>query len=162
MVSRVGSKVNFSGCDYRLTALFACCVAWGGGSIHLPMTLSSSLRKRGILLSITHAACVISPFSPAQLLSTLWTVALQAPLSMGFSRQEHWSGLPCPPPGDLPDPGVKPTSLTSPALAGGFFTISATWEALLHSVCYTKQLNSSCCCLSKLWTKSVLSPLLLV
>ena len=119
-------------------------------------------KEEGILLSITHAACVISPFSPAQLLSTLWTVALQAPLSMGFSRQEHWSGLPCPPPGDLPDPGVKPTSLTSPALAGGFFTISATWEALLHSVCYTKQLNSSCCCLSKLWTKSVLSPLLLV
>ena len=47
---------------------------------------------------------------------------------MGFSRQEYWSGLPCPPPGDLPDPGIKPESLTSPALAGGFFTISATGE----------------------------------
>ena len=46
----------------------------------------------------------------------------------GFSRQEHWSGLPCPPPGDLPYPGIKPPSLTSPALAGGFFTTSATWE----------------------------------
>ena len=43
--------------------------------------------------------------------ATLWTVACQAPLSMGFSRQEHWTGLPCPPPGDLPDPGIKPTSL---------------------------------------------------
>ena len=47
---------------------------------------------------------------------------------MGFSRQEYWGGLPCPPPGDLPDPGIKPESLMSPALAGGFFTTSATWE----------------------------------
>ena len=53
----------------------------------------------------------------------------QAPLSMGFSRQEYWSGLPRPPPGDLPDPGIKPVSLMSPALAGGFFTTSAIWEA---------------------------------
>ena len=60
---------------------------------------------------------------------TLWTVAHQAPLSMGFSRQEYWSGLPCPPPGDLPNPGIEPMSLTSPALAGRFFTSSATWEA---------------------------------
>ena len=49
------------------------------------------------------------------------TVACQAPLSMGFSRQEYWGGLPCPPPGELPNPGVEPESLTS-ALAGGFFT----------------------------------------
>ena len=47
---------------------------------------------------------------------------LQAPLSMGFSRQEYWSGLPCPPPGDLPNPGIKPTSSASPALAGRLFT----------------------------------------
>ena len=53
----------------------------------------------------------------------------QPPLSMRFSRQEYWSGLSCPPPGDLPNPGIKPTSLTSPALAGGFFTASTTWEA---------------------------------
>ena len=59
------------------------------------------------------------------------TVALQAPVSMGFSRQEYWSGLPFPPPGDLPDPGIKPMTLMSPALAGGFFTTSATWEALV-------------------------------
>ena len=52
---------------------------------------------------------------------------------MGFSRQEHWSGLPCPPPGDLPDPGIEPTSLMSPALADGIFTTSATWEA--HATC---------------------------
>ena len=48
---------------------------------------------------------------------------------MGFFRQEHWSGLPCPPPGDLLDPGIEPESLTSPAFAGGFFTTSANWEA---------------------------------
>ena len=60
----------------------------------------------------------------------LWTVAHQAPLSMGFSRQEYWIGLPCLPPGDLPDPGIEPMTLMSPALAGGFLTTSAAWEAL--------------------------------
>ena len=53
--------------------------------------------------------------------------SLQAPLSMGFSRQEYWSGLPFPSPGDLPDPGIEPGSPTSPTLAGGFFSSSATW-----------------------------------
>ena len=57
-----------------------------------------------------------------QVFATPWTVAHQAPLSMGFSRQEHWSGLPFPSPWDLPDPGIKPTSPASPALAGRFFT----------------------------------------
>ena len=57
------------------------------------------------------------------------TVARQAPLSMGFSRQEYWSGLPCPPPGDLLDSGIQPASPTSSALADRFFTTSATWEA---------------------------------
>ena len=62
--------------------------------------------------------------------ATPWTVACQSPLSMGFSRQEYWRGLPFPPPGNLPDPGIKPMSLMSPALAGRFFTTIATWEAL--------------------------------
>ena len=61
---------------------------------------------------------------------TPWTVARQAALSRGFSRQEYWSGLPCPPPGDLPDPGIEPRSLMSPELTGGFFTTRATWEGL--------------------------------
>ena len=52
----------------------------------------------------------------------LWTVARRAPLSMGFSRQGYWSGLPFPPPGHLPDPGTEPMSFASLALAGGFFT----------------------------------------
>ena len=56
---------------------------------------------------------------------TPWTASYQSPLSVRFSRQEYWSGLPCSPPGDLPNPGIKPTSLTSPALAGGFFTTAA-------------------------------------
>ena len=56
-------------------------------------------------------------------------VTCQAPLSMGFSRQEYWSGLPGPSPGDLPNPGIEPASLGSPALAGEFLTTSATWEA---------------------------------
>ena len=62
---------------------------------------------------------------------TPWTVAHQAPLSMEFPKQEYWSGLPFPSPGHLPDPGTKPSSLESPALAGGFLTRSATWEALM-------------------------------
>ena len=73
--------------------------------------------------------CVLSHFSRVQLFATLWTVTHQAPLSMGFSRQEYWSGLPCLSPGELPDPGVEPVSLMSPALAGSVFTTSATWEA---------------------------------
>ena len=72
--------------------------------------------------------CVLSCFSHVQLFVTSWAVAHQPPLSMGFSRQEYWSGLSYFPPGDLPDPETDPMSLKSPALAGGFFTTSATWE----------------------------------
>ena len=57
-----------------------------------------------------------------------WTAGGQVPLSVEFSRQEYWRGLPFPAPGDLPDPGIEPTSFASPALAGGFFTTSTTWE----------------------------------
>ena len=67
--------------------------------------------------------------SCVRLFVTAWTVARQAPLSTGFSRQEYWRGLPCPPPGDLPDSGIEPTSLACLASAGGFFTTGATWEA---------------------------------
>ena len=63
-------------------------------------------------------ACMLSCFSRVQLLATLWTVARQAPPSMGFSRLEYRSGLPCPSPGDLPDPGIEPKLFMSPALAG--------------------------------------------
>ena len=76
--------------------------------------------------------CMLTHFSHVQLYVTLWAVTHQALLSMGFSRQEYWSGLPCLLSGDLSDPGIKPTSLMSPALAGRFFTINATSEAPIH------------------------------
>ena len=59
----------------------------------------------------------------------------QAPLSMGFSRQEYWSGLPCPPPRDIPDPRIEPVSFPSPARAGGLFATSAAWEACSQVQC---------------------------
>ena len=67
-----------------------------------------------------------------QFFVTPWTVACQVSLSMEFSWQEYWSGLPCPPLGDLHDPGIEPSSFLSPALAGGLFTTSAIWEAHTH------------------------------
>ena len=82
----------------------------------------STFTKYHSLLNVLHV-CVLSRFSRVQLFETLRTVAYQAALSVGFPRQEHWSGLPCPPPGALPDPGIEPLSS---ALAGGFFTTGAT------------------------------------
>ena len=71
---------------------------------------------------------MLSLFSLVSLFATLWTVARQAPLSVGFSRQEYWSGLPCLPPRDFPNPGIQHESL-SPALIGKVFATSTTWEA---------------------------------
>ena len=65
---------------------------------------------------------MLSCLGHVQLFVIPWTVACQAPLSMAFSRQEYWNGLPCPPPGDLPNPGIKPVSPVALALVGGFFT----------------------------------------
>ena len=78
---------------------------------------------------VARAACMLSCFSPVQLFATLWSVACQAPLSTGFSRQEYWSELPSPSPGHLPYRGIESVSLVSPALAGRFFITSATREA---------------------------------
>ena len=89
-----------------------------------------NLKKATQHCKPTIPACALSCFSRIRIFAAPRTTALQAPLSTGFPRQEYWSRLPCSPPGDLPDPGIKPLSLTSPALAGGFFTTSATWEAL--------------------------------
>ena len=74
-----------------------------------------------------HAVCMPSH---VQLFVTPWTAVHQAPLTVGFSRQEYGSGLQLPSPGDLPDPEMKLDSLIAPALASGFFTTSTTWEAL--------------------------------
>ena len=81
-----------------------------------------------ILRFVSLCACA-QMLSCVQLFVTPWTVAHQAPLSMKFSRQEYWCGLPFPSPGDLPNPGIAPTSLASLALAGRFFTPTAMWEA---------------------------------
>ena len=70
---------------------------------------------------------MLSHFSHVRLFVIPWTVACQAPLSLGFSKQGYGSGLPCPPPEDIPGPGTEPASLTSLASAGWFFTPSATW-----------------------------------
>ena len=101
-------------------------------------SLSPSSQRSHIYVCVCECVRVLSSFSRVWLFVTIWPVAHQGPLSMGFSRQEYWNGLLCPPSGDLPDPGIEPTSFTSPTLAGGFFTTSATWEAHIHecvSVC---------------------------
>ena len=98
-----------------------------------------SLFLNTIFLLLIYSIHMLSRFSYVRLGATLWTVARQAPLSMGFSRQGYWSGLSFLPPGDLADPGVKPTSLSSPALAHGFFTTGATWEAhFIQVVCISQ------------------------
>ena len=84
-----------------------------------------------VITCLLHACQVASVVSDS-VTHSLWTVAHHTPLSMGFSRQEYWSGLPCPSLGDLPDPGIELTSLMSPALAGRFFTTSAAWEAQIN------------------------------
>ena len=92
-------------------------------------SLGDSNIQPGLRTSELEHACILSCFSCVQLFATLWAIAHQAPMSMGFSMQEYLNGFPCPPPGDFPNPGIEPTSLMSPAFASGFFTPSATWEA---------------------------------
>ena len=88
-----------------------------------------------VFVCVCVCVCVLSH---VQLFAAPCTVAHQAPLSMEFSRQEYWSRLPFPTPGDLPDPGIKPLSPAFPALAGRFFTTSATWEVPHSSLCFTR------------------------
>ena len=76
--------------------------------------------------------CVCQSLSRVLLLVTPWAGACQAPLSRGFPRQEYWSGLPRPPPGDLPDPGIERRSLVCPALAAGFFTTEPPTGVYFH------------------------------
>ena len=124
---------------------------WGGGRswsnmwvrfhlyvpLHIPVHRGISVIRRSPegqeefalvyhICSQVNFGCVLSQLCLT--LVTPWNVAHQAPLSMGFPRQEYWSELPFPSPGGLPDPGIKPTSSASPAWADGFFT---TWEALI-------------------------------
>ena len=115
-----------------------CCSPWGCKEVDTTKQLNNNNKKSTSFLDPTYfwgLACFeenLESICACQVVSVLsdslilWTVAHQAPLSMGFSRQEYWSGLPCPPPVDLPDPGMEPKSLTAPALAGRFFTTNTT------------------------------------
>ena len=88
---------------------------------------------------------LLSSCSHVRLCATLWIAARQAPLFMGFSRQEYcWSGLPSPPPGLLSDSGVEPAPLVSPALAGGFFITSTTREARDYPTAHFISIPSPC------------------
>ena len=83
-----------------------------------------------ILVSASNSQPCAQSLSCVQLFETPWAVSCQAPLSVGFSRQEHWSGLPFPPPGDLPSPGIEPESPASPALAGRLFTTEPKYSTV--------------------------------
>ena len=102
-----------------------------------------------------HARSQAQLHSHVQLFATLWTIAHWAPLSIEFSRQEYWSRLPFPTPGDLPDPRIEPVSLMSPAFAGGFFTTSAPWEAQSNTNAYQKYRPN----IEASWETHLLSPL---
>ena len=109
-------------------------------SAFFTVQLSHPYMTTGKTIALTRR----SYFSRVQLIVTLWTVACQAPLSMGFSRQEYWSGLSCPPSGDLPDLGIKPASLLSPALAGGFLTTEPPGKPQ-YMTRHVKKLVCKCC-----------------
>ena len=94
---------------------------WGPGRLNDLTNVTQLVSSRGKKRKL---------FSHVRLFATPGTAAFQAPASMGFFRQEYWSGLLWPPPGHLPNPEIEPTSLTSPALADRFFTTSTTWENL--------------------------------
>ena len=118
-------------CEFRI---------WTVNKITKTQNISDNEKYYGVKLnreevrefreSCLHESCC---FRHIQIFVTLQPVAHQALLSTGFSRQEYWSGLPGSPPGDLPDPGIEPMSLRSPALAGRFFTTSIAWKALRES-----------------------------
>jgi len=91
---------------------------WSLDSLTLHSMNNKSTENEAIVSITKGLKCVSSVSNSA----TPWIVALQAPLAMEISRQEYWSGLPCPPPRDLPNPGIKPMSQASPSLAGRFFT----------------------------------------
>ena len=92
-----------------------------GTGIHMNLGAKKYIRLRMCMRAKSPQSC-LTLYDPMDCSPTGSSV-------IGFSRQEYWSGLPCPPPGDLPNPGIKPTSPAAPACAGVFFTTSATWEA---------------------------------
>ena len=98
---------------------------------HVPTKVSRLISLLLLFRSYWESCCY--SLSRIRLFATPWTVARQSPLSLGFPRQGYWSGLPFPPSGNLPDPGIEPVPPSSPALTGRFFTIWATREDPLNS-----------------------------
>ena len=97
----------------------------GNGYFRWEIPVSIKFLKDSLMIYITSTK--VKSLGHVHLFETPWTVACQAPLSIGFSSQKYWSGLPRPSPGDLPDLGIQPISFVSPAMTDGFF--SANWEA---------------------------------
>ena len=138
---------------------------WSGASVEISQLLVPLAEKSFIVHG--GSVCALSCFSRVLLCATPWTVAHLVSLSVGFSKQEYWSGLPCTPSGDLPKPGIALESLMSPALASGFFTTRATWEALMveesspsphpseaQSQCLWGEWACRCPLLTSAWTTS--------
>ena len=114
---------------------------WGG--------LLAQIRCSEWQNQFPNLGCMLSRI---QLLGTLWAVAHQAPLSLVFSRQEYWSGLPCPPPGDLPNPGIKPASPASPALQADSLPTEPPWDP--GSILHPALLRAKAVC-KLTWSKTV-------
>ena len=115
---------------------------WSGGGWLAGQREEGRSREKSQVSELKHtllnfSSCMLS-FQFCLTLCNPVDFGRQAPVSMGFSRQEYWSGLPFPPPGDLPDPGIEPNSLTSSALANQLFSTSGTWEALTLLNSYQK------------------------
>ena len=135
-----GTGPDLSECSLFILGIALWCTSWVWLSFYTwnnwvldrlgysttPTTTKILKCSHGDLKSMVQV-CVFSCFSRVRLFETLWTAVHQAPLSMGFPRQEYWTGLPCPPPGGLPNPG-NPFCVS--CIADGFFTHWATWEAL--------------------------------
>ena len=116
------------------------------------MATTTTTKKRVLLLGLSVDFRVHSwMLNRVRLFVTLWTIACQAPLCMGFSRREYWSGLPFPPPGDLPDPGIKPMSFVSCALARRFFTTALPGK-IPHKIFIHHSLVHCCCLTQTPWT----------
>ena len=122
---------------------------WGGDPV------CTNAVDLGLSFPVNHVKMLVTQSCPT--LCNVMDCSRQALLCRGFSRQEYWNGSACPPPGDLPDPGMEPMCLMCPALARGFFTTSATWEALVNHVkemnvaCHSNFVNAFGCCLTSLW-----------
>ena len=117
------------------------CLPLSGQSVFFTTILKEKMPQTHYSDTHVHYEWMLSCFSRVQLFATLWSVAHETPLSMGFSRQEIWSGLPCPPLGDLPYSGIQPKSLMFLALPGGFFTASAPWEAHMNLIVAVQSLS---------------------